>query len=242
MTRRCLFVGAPASLLVSPSFRFVPLLSQQPPPPQRHQHQQYELLSHSIDPIKLFYTGNMPIVLQTALVSNIYFMSQLFYNAAPNNPLVQLLGQWRPQEGTGNLIPVGGIAYFISPPMSFAEILYDPFHAVFYVVFLLTFCAIFSKAWMEIAGNSPRDVARQFRENQMTIKGYRESGVIRVLNRYIPTAAALGGMIIGAITVLADFLGCIGTGTGILLAVTTIYSYYEEFAVERKQMMGQFGL
>ena len=31
-------------------------------------------------PIKLFYTSNMPIILQTALVSNLYFMSQLLYN------------------------------------------------------------------------------------------------------------------------------------------------------------------
>jgi len=193
------------------------------------------------DPIKLLYTGSMPIILQMALVSNIYFMSQLFYSAAPGNPLVQLFGEWQQQEGTGNLIPVGGIAYYISPPVSFAEILYDPFHAVFYVVFLLTACAIFSKTWVEVSRISPRDVAKQFRDNQMTIKGYRESGVIRVLNRYIPTAAALGGMIIGAISVVADFLGCIGTGTGILLAVTTIYSYYEDFAMERKQMMGQFG-
>lgn len=193
-------------------------------------------------PIKLFYTGNMPIILQTALVSNIYFVSQLFYSNAPGNPLVQLLGEWQTQPGTGNLIPVGGIAYYISPPNSFSEILYDPFRAVFYLVFLLTACAIFSRAWMEVSNKSPRDVAKQFRDQQMTIKGYRESGVIRVLSRYIPTSAALGGMIIGAITVFADFLGCVGTGTGILLAVTIVYGYYEEFAMERKQMMSQFGM
>lgn len=184
----------------------------------------------------------MPIILQTALVSNIYFVSQLFYSNAPGNPLVQLLGEWQTQPGTGNLIPVGGIAYYISPPNSFSEILYDPFRAVFYLVFLLTACAIFSRAWMEVSNKSPRDVAKQFRDQQMTIKGYRESGVIRVLSRYIPTSAALGGMIIGAITVFADFLGCVGTGTGILLAVTIVYGYYEEFAMERKQMMSQFGM
>lgn len=198
-------------------------------------------ITHDTDPIKLFYTGNMPIILQSALVSNIYFISQLFYKNAPGNPFFALLGEWQPQEGTGNLIPVGGIAYYISPPVSFAEILYDPFHAVFYLVFLLTSCAIFSKAWMEVSGSSPRNVAKQFRDQQMTIKGYRESGVIRVLNRYIPTSAALGGMIIGGITVVADFLGCIGTGTGILLAVTIIYEYYEQFAMEQRQMMSQLG-
>jgi len=31
------------------------------------------------------------------------------------------------------------------------------------------------------------------------------------------------------LTILADFLGAIGSGTGILLAVTIIYQYYEAF-------------
>lgn len=44
------------------------------------------------------------------------------------------------------------------------------------------------------------------------------------LPRYIPTAAAFGGLCIGALSVLADFLGAIGSGTGILLAVTIITS------------------
>jgi protein transport protein SEC61 subunit alpha len=30
-------------------------------------------------PIKLFYTSNMPIILQTALVSNLYFLTQLLH-------------------------------------------------------------------------------------------------------------------------------------------------------------------
>ena len=39
------------------------------------------------------------------------------------------------------------------------------------------------------------------------------------LNRYIPTAAAFGGMCIGLLTIAADLLGAVGSGTGILLAV-----------------------
>ena len=37
------------------------------------------------------------------------------------------------------------------------------------------------------------------------------------------------GMCIGLLTVMADFMGAIGSGTGILLAVTIIYQYYEMF-------------
>merc|ERR1719321_2638561 len=73
-------------------------------------------------PIKLFYTSNIPIILQTALVSNLYFFSQLLYKRFKSNLLVNLLGQWQEVEFTGQSIPVGGIAYYISPPTSFMEI------------------------------------------------------------------------------------------------------------------------
>jgi len=193
-------------------------------------------------PIKLFYTSNMPIILQTALVSNLYFVSQLLYNRAPTNVLVRLLGKWQEVEGSpGNKQPVGGIAYYISPPSSFAEIIYDPFHAVFYLIFILTACALFSKTWIEVSGASARDVAKQLRDNQMVMKGHRDTALIHVLNRYIPTAAAFGGMCIGALSVIADFMGAIGTGTGILLSVTIIFQFYEAFLKEQREGTGAFG-
>lgn len=40
-------------------------------------------------PIKLFYTSNMPVILQTALVSNLYFLSQLLHNRYNGNLLVR---------------------------------------------------------------------------------------------------------------------------------------------------------
>lgn len=51
-------------------------------------------------------------------------------------------------------VPVGGIAYYISPPHSLAEIVKDPFHALFYLVFILASCALFSKTWIEVSGAS----------------------------------------------------------------------------------------
>lgn len=48
--------------------------------------------------------------------------------------------------------------------------------------------------------------------------------------------AAFGGMCIGALSVMADFMGAIGSGTGILLSVTIIYQYYEMIAKEQAEM------
>lgn len=79
-------------------------------------------------------------------------------------------------------------------------------------------------------------VAKQLREQQMVMRGHRETSMIHELNRYIPTAAAFGGLCIGALSVLADFMGAIGSGTGILLAVTIIYQYFEIFVKEQNEM------
>jgi protein transport protein SEC61 subunit alpha len=184
-------------------------------------------------PIKLFYTSNMPIILQTALVSNLYFLSQLMYNRYSSNILVRLFGVWKElKDSPGQSVPVSGIAYYISPPTSMSEIFMDPLHAVIYITFIMVSCALFSKTWIEVSGSAPKDVAKQLREQQMIMKGHRAGSIVHELDRYIPAAAAFGGMCIGALSILADFLGAIGSGTGILLAVTIIYQYYEMFAKE----------
>ena len=92
-------------------------------------------------PIKLFYTSNMRIILQSALVSNLYFISQvldfdvfsqslllkhsdcfllyiqLLYRRFSGNFLVNLLGKWKESEYSGGqYIPVGGLAYYITAP------------------------------------------------------------------------------------------------------------------------------
>merc|ERR1711976_144529 len=139
--------------------------------------------------VKLFYTSNIPIILQTALVSNLYFFSQLLYRRFKSNMLVNLLDVWE-----------------------------DPLHALIYVAFVLISCALFSKTWIEVSGSSSRDVAKQLRDQQMVFKGHREQSLLHTLDMYIPTAAAFGGMCIGMLTIVADFLGAIGSGTGILLS------------------------
>ena len=181
------------------------------------------------------------------------------------NFLVNLLGVWADVGGGGpaRAYPIGGLCYYLSPPETLSHILEDPVHAVLYIVFMLGSCAFFSKTWIEVSGSSAKDVsigqnesnsclnktfdsnwnlfekvAKQLKEQQMVMRGHREKSMIHELNRYIPTAAAFGGLCIGALSVLADFLGAIGSGTGILLAVTIIYQYFEIFVKEQSEMGG----
>jgi protein transport protein SEC61 subunit alpha len=180
-------------------------------------------------PIKLFYCSNTPIILESALVSNLYFISQILYKRYKHIFIIRLLGQWEEREG-GQSIPIGGLAYYISPPRDLRDFIIEPLHSIIYVIFILLSCGLFSKTWVELSGKSARDIAKNLRDNNYFLTGVRETeeNVYQQLNRYIPAAATLGGMCIGLLTIFADFMGAIGSGTGILLAVSIIYEYFEE--------------
>jgi preprotein translocase subunit SecY len=77
---------------------------------------------------------------------------------------------------------------------SLAEILSDPFHAVFYLVFILTSCALFSKTWIEVSGSSAKDVAKQLRDSRMVVKGHRDTAIVSYLNRCATVPVVNGDM------------------------------------------------
>jgi protein transport protein SEC61 subunit alpha len=211
-------------------------------------------------PVKLFYTSNMPIMLESALTSNVFILSQMLASRFPSNFLVKLLGVWevrhkfniwalfvlnclftKPLEDSPQLAAVSGIAYYMSPPRTISSALLDPIHTVVYITFMLSACALFSKTWIEVSGSGPRDIAKQLKDQQMVrcyifnirtnlsilsqvMAGHREGSMYKELKRVVPTAAALGGALLGLLSVVADLMGAIGSGTGILMAVTIIYS------------------
>lgn len=116
----------------------------------------------------------------------------------------------------------------MSPPHTLKDVVLDPIHTVVYIAFMLTACALFSKTWIEVSGSGPREVAKQLKDQQMVmVGGHRDASMYKELKRVIPTAAAFGGATIGALSVAADLMGALGSGTGILLATTIIYSYWE---------------
>jgi len=187
--------------------------------------------------IKLFYTSNMPIILQTALVSQVYFFSQVLYRRFGTNPLIRLLGIWSDEAATGgNTRPIGGLAYYISPPASLGSIAADPFQGLFYLAFILVTCGLFSYMWIGISGQDANQVFKREDEAGYHLAGSNTSASLRDrLFSTIPTAAMLGGMAIGALSVFSDIMGARGSGTGILLAVTIIYQYFETFTREANE-------
>lgn len=67
--------------------------------------------------------------------------------------------------------------------------------------------------------------------NDLTIKGLKNNeSILRILEKLIPTATILGGVLIGLFSVLSDMLGTIISGTSMFMVLGIIFNYYEEIS------------
>ena len=133
---------------------------------------------------------------------------------------------------SGHSVPTYGLVYFLTPPRDFMDLFTSPVKTIVYIAFTLGTCAVFASTWIEVSNSSAKDVSEQLDQQGMTVEGFRRENVKQHLNKYIPTAAALGGICIGCLSIFADLVGAIGSGTGILMMVTIIYGMFETFAKE----------
>ncbi|MFX1603077.1 MAG: preprotein translocase subunit SecY, partial [Promethearchaeota archaeon] len=113
-----------------------------------------------------------------------------------------------------------------------------------YAALMILLCWGFSKVWVDISGIAPRDVSRQLLNSGYIVPGFRRSEKVleRLLDRYIPIVASLGGFLVGVLAAAADVAGALASGTGILLMVSIIKQYYEQIAKEQLAQMGGEGV
>ncbi|KAI9088309.1 SecY subunit domain-containing protein [Phlyctochytrium arcticum] len=197
-------------------------------------HDKFRAVKEAISPVKsnrfraVLTHSNMPIMLQSCFGFQHLFHLPAVVQALARELVDPSLGVWKSPEGIPQEYATSGFAYYIhSPPHKLADAFTDPIHFVIYVNFMLSACAFL---WL-----LSRDVARQLKEQGLVMRGHRDVSMYKELKRIIPTAAAFGGLCIGALSVSADLLGAIGSGTGILLAVTIIYQYFEIFVKEQQE-------
>ena len=108
-------------------------------------------------------------------------------------------------------------------------------HVIIYTIVLVILCVIFGKFWIELTGQSPKNLADQIGEGGWQIPGFRRDPRIveNVLNKYIPTVTVMGSIFVGLLAALATLSGAIGSGMGILLTVGIIYMLYQQLEQER---------
>lgn len=180
-------------------------------------------------PIKLFYSSTTPIIIQSYIVSHLSTVSKFLYDKFPNIVIVRLLGVWE-MNVQRRVVPVSGLCYFVYPPESIMTMFSRPLSFLVYVSFMILSSAFISRAWIDVSDSNAQSVSNQLKNQKMAIKGIRND--VEYLNRYIPTAGFLSGVIIGGICVMASLLDCIGSGTNVILAVGIIWQYFELFSKE----------
>ncbi len=202
-------------------------------------------------PIKLLYTSNIPVILAQALYANILFFGQIIwgaFNPENNNPFLNWIGTFYREEETGRMVADSGLAKYITPPQGIFRLIEEGMegwvHIFIYAALMILLCWGFSKIWVDISGIAPRDVSRQLLNSGYIVPGFRTSEKVleRLLERYIPIVAGLGGFLIGILAAAADIMGALASGTGILLMVSIIKQYYEQIAKEQLAGMGGEGV
>ncbi len=192
-------------------------------------------------PIKLLYLSNLPVILAAALFANI----MLWSNLTRGTPLEPILGEYREIEVGGEIRYelVGGLAYYLSPPVNFMDMVFsfvtsgqvppgfldEVFRALVYVFLLTLASTFFGRLWIDVSGHSPKDMARQMMQSGLSLPGFRRDPRVleSVLERYIPKVAIMGSAFVGFLAGITDIFRGLETGMGILLTVSIVYRYYE---------------
>uniref|UniRef100_A0A0E0JCD0 Translocon Sec61/SecY plug domain-containing protein n=1 Tax=Oryza nivara TaxID=4536 RepID=A0A0E0JCD0_ORYNI len=179
-------------------------------------------------PIKLLYTSAMPIMLHAAAVSA--FCVLHLHSSGGGGFVVNLLGRWK-DAGGGAAYPVGGLAYYVTPP---SKLLVDPgliHELLIHSVFVVASCTLLSMAWAEASRSS----AREFRTRVIGTGYFVWDETSRRIDRVIPAAAAVGGFAVGGLAVYAGAVGAIGeAGPELLFAVLVIKNLAETFYAKSK--------
>jgi preprotein translocase SecY subunit len=193
----------------------------------------------AVYPIKLLYTSVIPVILASALTANAVFMGQMLwanYNPNNQNPVFNWIAQFDPNSsGGGQATPTGGILYYITAPRSLDVVAADPLRAVGYVIFMTAIVTVFSRLWVELGGLSAKTAARNLLDADVQVPGFRRSeGSVEVLlNKYIPSLTIISGIILGLLASISDVMNVFGSGTGLLLMVSIMVSYYQTLVKEQ---------
>jgi len=197
-------------------------------------------------PIKLIYASVLPMIFVRALQANFQIVGMLLYQRG-----ITIFGEYAGSK------PISGLMYFISPVRSPYDwipslVKQNPYfadlpvwaiglHLIIDALILVAGGILFAIFWVQTSGMDAKTVASQIARSGMQVPGFRKSPqtLVRVLNRYIPKVTVLGGALIGLLTLVANMLGTVGnvSGTGLLLAVSIAYRFYQDLAKEQMTEM-----
>ncbi len=172
-------------------------------------------------PLNFIYVTNIPILFVGIVVADL----KVFYEI-----LGGILGPQHPLTRAFEALYAA-----IAPPRGLLMSLSNPLHLLTFSIAWLLLGLFFGFIWVEIAGLSPKQQAENLIKSGMELPGIRKNVKLleKILARYIYPLTVISSLLVAAIAILADLFGAYGTGSGLVLLVGIIYSFYEALMYER---------
>ena len=193
-------------------------------------------------PLAFIYTSNIPVILTAALLANIQLWTRLLNNNGIH--FLGTIGQGQGSTGFVALIqPVNIVNSLATGNLVWIQVI--P-RIIVFTIFMMAGSIVFSLFWVKTAGMDARSQAKQIMSSGLQIPGFRkdERVVESLLERYIPALTVMGALTVGFLASLADVMGALSSGTGLLLTVMIVYKLYEEIAqqhaVDMNPMLRKF--
>uniref|UniRef100_A0A3B6RG32 Translocon Sec61/SecY plug domain-containing protein n=1 Tax=Triticum aestivum TaxID=4565 RepID=A0A3B6RG32_WHEAT len=184
---------------------------------------------HVMLPVRLSHLSFAPLLYHDALAIFLYFITELLrVKFGENNKVVILLGKWKKSQYFGQAVRVISLAYDMTTPPTLADFGRHPFHTLVCALWQLLGCGLVSLSFFSVCSRSELYVARLLGERRNATAAQPDSVPLELWRCYVGKAAFLVGLCIGALKLLAGLAGVVGSGTGIMLAVTILYSCFEE--------------
>mgnify|MGYP006272930961 CR=1 FL=1 len=178
-------------------------------------------------PLQFIYTSNIPVILISALLANIQLWGRLLQNWG-----LPLLGTYEGQ------VPVSGLVKWIQSPDIVRSLVTGSFtgnlafQALIYLCIMVIGAVIFATLWVKTSNMDARSQAEKLLSSGLQIPGFRRDPRVleKILNRYIPPLTVMGAIFVGVLASMADLMGALARGTGILLTVMILYKLYQEIS------------
>ena len=184
-------------------------------------------------PLNFVYTSNIPVILIAALVANLQLAVQLL-----NAHNITVLGKFSQNASSGFiswLAPQNVLSLAISHSLTWLIAA----KALVYILFFMLGSMVFSMFWVQTSGMDAKSLAKQIMSSGLQVPGFRRDPRVleKLLRRYIGPLSVMGGLTIGFLAAVANLMGALVSGTGLLLALMIVYQLYEEIAKQHQMDM-----
>lgn len=186
-------------------------------------------------PIRFFYCGALPILFAYTILYNVniiaFATTKIFGGSS-------LFAKWELDPLTNSTYELtSGILYFLSPSPAGCCYTFGILRFVTFSLFLTVSSTIFGRFWFNMSGSSGKDLAKQFKDQDIVVVGHRDATVAKELNKMISSASLIGSFALGAIVSIVEATGTSkGFVAGILVGVLSALTLLEQIMTDYQQV------